>query len=615
MATKIIIALLSLIYSLIVSAEYQSSITLEKYVKTITVNADGTSEAITEALDRIETDKGITAFSQSDLSFIKGMERLEILDAYTITPSGKKIKVTKKNIRERDDTADHGADIFTDTRHKIIIYPEVSVGSKLFSKIKETNFKTKFNGHFIFSEFAVPYFKYDYNEINFIVDKRIKLNFDSKGFEGGFIKETESHKYYKYTYKQASATPTEPGMVSLYDTSNYLIVSSFNNYAELGDAYQKLAKSKAKPTGFIQGLADGIIANKGGGDKRAEAKALYEWIVNNIRYVAVYVGNGGLEPHNAESIVKNAYGDCKDHAVLFEALLAARGIKSSPALINLGAAYTLPKYPVISPQNHVITYIPEFDLYVDATAQSVPFGEIPFGDRGKPTVLTALKKMGNTPAMKASENIVRTTVKFKIQPDGKIDGISTVAVSGPIESSYREDQVGNVGKDDSKVATELLSIHGETGTGRLQFTMPNAFDERYEENGTFTLDPIANFPGPAAMTVPVGLTHGRIYIISKDKPLDYRKYPYSCFGRTYLDYYTLEFPKKTRVTRIPNNVNYNKDGMTYKATYKKKDNVITVTREMVLEEKNMFCEAKREEQKHAFFNVLQKDLRSQIFYE
>jgi hypothetical protein len=29
----------------------------------------------------------------------------------------------------------------------------------------------------------------------------------------------------------------------------------------------------------------------------------------------------------------------------------------------------------------------------------------------------------------------------------------------------------------------------------------------------------------------------------------------------------------------------------------------------------MFCEAKREEQKHAFFDVLQKDLRSQIFYE
>jgi hypothetical protein len=78
MAAKIIISFLILIFPMIVSAEYQPSITLEKYVKTITVNADGTSEAITEALDRIETDKGINAFSQSDLSFIKGMERLEI---------------------------------------------------------------------------------------------------------------------------------------------------------------------------------------------------------------------------------------------------------------------------------------------------------------------------------------------------------------------------------------------------------------------------------------------------------------------------------------------------------------------------------------------------------
>ncbi len=88
MASKLIIGFLISIYSLVVSAEYQPSITLERYIKTITVNADGTSEAITEALDRVETDKGINAFSQSDLSFIKGMETLEILDAYTLTPSG-----------------------------------------------------------------------------------------------------------------------------------------------------------------------------------------------------------------------------------------------------------------------------------------------------------------------------------------------------------------------------------------------------------------------------------------------------------------------------------------------------------------------------------------------
>jgi len=615
MATKIILAFISLIYSVAASAEYQPSFSFEKYIKTITVHADGTNEVVTEATDKIETEKGISYASQSDLSYIKGMQRLAILDAYTIRPNGTKVKVRKENIRERDDPTSNGADMFSDTKHKIIIYPEVNVGSKLYSKVKTTNFKSLFKNHFIYSEVALPYYKYGYYEINFIVDKGITLNFDNKGFAGGFIKETKDNNVYKFTYSQETVTSIEPGMVSLYDVSNHLFVSSFKDYAEYGQAYQRLSEPKAKPTAYIQGLADIIIAKSGGGDKKAEAKALYEWIVNNIRYVAVYVADGGVNPHFAESIVKNGYGDCKDHAVLYEALLAARGIKSSPALINSGEAFTLPKYPVLSPQNHVITYIPELDLYADATSQNVPFGYVPFQVRDKPTVLTALNKIGRTPAMKASENIVRTTVKFKIQPDGKIDGVSTLAVTGPIESSYRENQVPNVGKDDSKVAADLLSLYGETGIGKLQFTKPNSFNERYEENGSFTLDPIANYPGPAAMTIPVGLTQGRIYTISKDKPLSSRKYPYSCFGRTYLDFYTLEFPKKTRITRIPSNVSYSNNGMSYKATYKKKDNVINVMREMVLDDKNMFCEAKREEQKHAFFAVLQKDLRSQIFYE
>jgi len=565
MATKIIIVFMSLMYSILANAEYQPSFSFERYVKTITVHADGTDEVIEETLDKIETEKGIKSASQSDLSYIKGMETLQILDAYTIRPNGTKVKVRKENIRERDDPTSNGADMFSDTKHKIIVYPEVTVGSKIYSKVKTTNFKSLFKNHYIYSEVTLPYYKYGYYEINFIVDKGITLNFDNKGFAGGFVKETKDHTIYKYTYTQDTVTSSEPGMVSLYDVSNHLMVSSFKDYAEYGQAYQKLSEPKAKPTAFIQGVAESIIATSGGGDKRAEAKALYEWIVTNIRYVAVYVGNGGVNPHYAESIVKNGYGDCKDHAVLYEALLAARGIRSSPALVNSGEAFTLPKYPVLAPQNHVITYIPEFDLYVDATSQNVPFGYIPFWVRDKPTVLTALNKIGKTPSMKASENIVRTTVKFKILPTGKIDGLSTLAVSGPLETSYRENQVSNVGKDDSKVAADLLSLYGETGVGKLQFTKPNSFNERYEENGSFTLDPVANFPGPAAMSIPVGLTQGRIYSISKDKPLEARKYPYTCFGRTYLDYLTIEFPKKTKITRIPSNVSYNKDGMIYKA--------------------------------------------------
>jgi hypothetical protein len=203
MATKIIIVFMSLMYSILSNAEYQPSFSFERYVKTITVHADGTDEVIEETLDKIETEKGIKSASQSDLSYIKGMETLQILDAYTIRPNGTKVKVRKENIRERDDPTSNGADMFSDTKHKIIVYPEVTVGSKIYSKVKTTNFKSLFKNHYIYSEVTLPYYKYGYYEINFIVDKGITLNFDNKGFAGRFVKETKDHNIYKYTYTKS----------------------------------------------------------------------------------------------------------------------------------------------------------------------------------------------------------------------------------------------------------------------------------------------------------------------------------------------------------------------------------------------------------------------------
>ena len=56
------------------------------------------------------------------------------------------------------------------------------------------------------------------------------------------------------------------------------------------------------------------------------------------------------------------------------ALLAAKGIASEAALINLGNAYSLADPPTMATLNHVILYLPEFDVYDDPTAASAAFG-------------------------------------------------------------------------------------------------------------------------------------------------------------------------------------------------------------------------------------------------
>ena len=81
----------------------------------------------------------------------------------------------------------------------------------------------------------------------------------------------------------------------------------------------------------------------------------------NIRYVGVYLSAGRVVPHDAASVLRNKFGDCKDKATLMAALLAAKGIASEQVLINFGNAYTLPDPPNMAAFNHVILYLPEFE--------------------------------------------------------------------------------------------------------------------------------------------------------------------------------------------------------------------------------------------------------------
>jgi hypothetical protein len=95
-------------------------------------------------------------------------------------------------------------------------------------------------------------------------------------------------------------------------------------------------------------------------------------------------------PHTAQDVLRARYGDCKDHTTLLQALLAAKGILSGTVLVNSNSRYSLPS--VASPLavfNHAITYVPEFDVYLDSTAGVARFGTLPFNEEGKRALLYA----------------------------------------------------------------------------------------------------------------------------------------------------------------------------------------------------------------------------------
>jgi transglutaminase-like putative cysteine protease len=210
-------------------------------------------------------------------------------------------------------------------------------------------------------------------------DPGIALKVQGRGVAGGRVQaqpdDTPGTLRYAFTFRQDKALTPERGRVELSDFAPAVHVTTFADRAALATAYQAGARPKTEPTPAIRALAQELTA--GAATERDKVRRLYNWVSRHIRYVSLEIGAGGYIPHAAQSILDNRYGDCKDHVVLLEALLRAVDIASTPALVNLGRAMRLPELTLLTPFNHVITYVPSLGLYLDSTARFAPLGTLP----------------------------------------------------------------------------------------------------------------------------------------------------------------------------------------------------------------------------------------------
>ena len=350
-----------------------------------------------------------------------------------------------------------------------------------------------------------PTLQVEHWEVDITLPAGKALYVEKRGVEGGLESRTVEGDYYRFTYERPTIVPPDEVAVSEDDYADLLRVSTLPDVLAVGSLYHENAAPKAVVTDKIRALAQKLTTGLTG--EREKARALYDWVSANIRYVGVYLGNGGYVPHSADEVLAHEYGDCKDHTVLLESLLAAADIDSVPALINTDASYTLPKVGSFG-FNHVITYLPSLDLYVDSTARFAPFGILPFADADKPVALTSLGRLGRTPRMRADGNVTRTKAAMVIHSDGTITGTSMATMSGTYEISSRSWRFSDRASPENQVVKGLLSRFGETGSGSISYVDPEDIEKPYWLEGRFQLDPVTNIPGPGAMRIPVGLAPG-----------------------------------------------------------------------------------------------------------
>lgn len=544
------------------------------------IQPDG-SDILTQHVEILILNKvAASTVSQFPISYNEGTTDLSITEAYTLKPDGQKIPLDPAAIITQQPPGNNPLmALFTDAKQKILIFPNVQVGDSIVFTEKRRNKQLYFPGQFLRQGDFLPNVPVDDSNLTLIAPKTLFLATETHDVE---FQKTDKGDNVVYTLHYSNPNPQaeQTSLIANLDHLPRYAVSSFKSYDELARAYAGLIGPKMVVTPKIRAQAESITA--GITDKRAKAQAIYEWVSRHVRYVAIVFGSGALVPHDAEAVLANAYGDCKDHVVLFSALLKAAGIDSVPVLINATNGYTAPKVPTLNQFNHVITWLPEFKLYVDTTANYLPFGTLALSEYGKPVLLTGASELGlrQTPLM--SPGAANITFKSVLTLDEQrlATAESTMTASGPFAAQLRGlgTMIQSVGPE--RAASDILSKQGKPqATGTFDVGNPDGFAQQYSLSSKYST------PRPLQFrSMPTGLrllpATGDLFIgpigNTKIKDTD----PTPCYNGHSSEDLTLNLPANAHVASLPPDTNVRETKFQYSSHWSLSGQTVTVHREM-----------------------------------
>ena len=190
----------------------------------------------------------------------------------------------------------------------------------------------------------------------------------------------------------------------------------------------------------------------------AKIQALASFVQREVRYVAIEVGIGGYQPHPAQDILRNRYGDCKDKATLLSTMLREIGVDSYYVLINTHRGVVKPEFASPLRFNHAILAIrlpadtpadgltaavqhPQLGqlLFFDPTSPYVRYGDLPEELQANDGLVVAdsggeLLKLPLAPAV---ANRVERKLKLQLGADGSLQGTAREVLKGAPAAHFR----------------------------------------------------------------------------------------------------------------------------------------------------------------------------------
>jgi cellulose synthase operon protein C len=311
-------------------------------------------------------------------------------DRQRVQLRGARVYRTDGSTDEATESGEGAADnpaiaMYTSARTFYVQFPRLEPGDVVelryrVDDVGPTNEMADYFGEVTYLQASEPVLRAEYV---LVTPRARKFHIDTARLPGleRRVSEDGDRRVYRFSAKDVPAVVPEPSMPPWPSVLGYVHVSTFGSWKEMGQWYWGLAKDQFDLDAQTRELAHRL--GRGRTTDLEKVTAVFDWVVQNTRYVALEFGIYGYKPRRSVQTVARGWGDCKDKATVIVSLLRELGIDATIVIVRTGLRGDWDsRVASLAPFDHAIAYVPSLDLYLDGTAEYAGVRELPAMDVG-----------------------------------------------------------------------------------------------------------------------------------------------------------------------------------------------------------------------------------------
>jgi hypothetical protein len=418
----------------------KEALVFDKMVTHIREEADGTGTRQTTARIRILADAGVKEMAVLQFTYTATDEQLDIAYVRVVKPDGTVVVTPAYNVQDLPADVTRTAPMYSDIHQKHVAVKGLGVGDTLEYQVTLTTLKPEVPGHF--------WFEYTFQKDLVTLDEQVDLDLPAEktvtvasasGDPQPAITTAAGRKLYHWSSSNLARPDPDAPPKSTKHWKPSIQVTTFSSWEQVGAWYAGLQHDSLEVTPAVAAKAAALTKGLTSDDDKVHA--IFNDVALHIHYVGLEFGIGRYQPHPADDVLSNEYGDCKDKHTLLAAELKAVGIDAWPVLISAGRELD-PATPSPAQFNHVITLVPLNGklIWMDSTEEVEPVGSLMMTLRDKQALAIPAGKppyLERTAADLPFPQAVHYEVTGKLSDKGEFTGHVAQLYHGDVEQLLR----------------------------------------------------------------------------------------------------------------------------------------------------------------------------------